>query len=196
MNRVLLPNLFFEEEFRPSTKLASPNARQLVAELGPVMGLLSRESDASDFAFSGQSRDRSIVLVTHDARPGDVPSVLQDVEFLTIDELLLRQSAVSPTHRPPSESGNATNWDVVPWGWSDFAVNAFRTTGVIFDAPDLEAVRRINSRHFQSQFDVAIEIDGTHRTDSFGILCRSLPEVEAAILECLPLFAAWLGDQG
>lgn len=181
MNRVLLPNLFFEDELRPSTKLASPNARQLAAELGPVMGLLGLENRASDPAFSCQSPDRSIVLVANDARSGDMPLVLQGVEFLTIDELLLRQLTVNPAHRPPPESGNATNWDVVPWGWSHFAVDALRKTGVVFDAPDLDAVRRINSRHFQLQFDVAVEIDGTHRTDSFGVLCRTLPEVEAAI---------------
>lgn len=182
MNRVLLPNLFFEEELLPTTKLASLNARQLAAELGPVMGLLGLENLASDPAFSDPSQDRSIVLVTSDARPGDVPPVLQSVEFLTIDELLFRHSELNPTHTPPSESGNATNWEVVPWGWSDFAVNAFRKTGVVFDAPDLAAVRQINGRYFQSQFDVVLEIDGNHRTNSFGILCRTLPEVEAAIL--------------
>ncbi len=176
MNRVLLPNLFFEDELQSSAKVASTNARQLAVELGPVIGLLEQEDVAADVPLHDQTRQRSIVLVAEDARPDDVPPALQGIEFLTSDEL-----AASVAQQSQTDAGNATAWEVVPWGWSEAAVNTLRKTGLSFDTPDIEVVRWINSRQFQSQFDTAMEINGVERRDSFGTLCRSLSEVTAAI---------------
>lgn len=175
-NRVLLPNLFFEEELQSSVKPASTSARRVAAELGSVMGLLGLEQIAVDVALRDASHQRSVVLVSEESRPDDVPPALQGIEFLTIDEL-----AGSVAHELPPDPANATGLEAVPWGWSDVAVHAFRKAGVGFDAPDRDVVRLINSRQFQEKFDTAVRIDGEERRNSFGTLCRSLSEVMTAI---------------
>ncbi len=176
MNRVLLPNLFFEEELQSTVKLGSAIARQLAGELGPLIGLLAGENPAAGSESHYPSHTRSIVVVSEDSRPDDVPSALQSVEFLTIDELAVSKGLVSQ-----SDSESAAVWDAVPWGWSDSAVAVLQKAGLRVNAPDIDVVRLINSRQFQSQFDAAIDIFGVERLDSFGTLCRTLPEVNAAI---------------
>ena len=176
MNRVLLPNFFFEEELQSTAKLGSASARQLAGELGPLIGLLAGEKSAADSESHYPSQTRSIVVISEDARPDEVPPALQGVEFLTIDEI-----AVSKEHESQSDSETATVWEAVPWGWSESAVAVLRKAGLCVSAPDIDVVRLINSRQFQSQFDAAIDIDGVERVDSFGTLCRTLREVKAAI---------------
>jgi len=176
MNCVLLPNLFFEDELQSAPIVASTRSRQLVAEIGPVMGLLADENWGNATKSVDSPPLRSIVVVPHGARPDDIPTALQRVEFLTTDELAARVAL-----EPPSPSDDRRVWDVVPWGWSESAVAVFRKAGLSVVAPDGDVVRSINSRQFQSTFDAAIEIDGTERVESFGTLCRSLSEVTAAI---------------
>ncbi len=181
MYRVLLPNLFFEDELQSTSIVASTRARQLVAEIGPVMGLLAGEipntAQTLPQALLPQALlSRSIVVVHDDARPDNVPPALRGVEFLTIDELA---SIVTQERR--SAGNDSSAWDVIPWGWSDSAVAVFRRAGLFVKAPDRDVVRLINSRQFQSMFDVAIDINGTERTDSFGTLCRSQSDVTAAV---------------
>ena len=171
----LLPNLFFEEELQSIATAASPRARQTVAEIGPVMGLLAGETHGSSTSPDA-SPLRSIVVVADDSRPDDVPPALQGVEFLTIDELAAR---VRLETEPNPERGN--DWVAVPWGWSHPAVAIFQRAGLRINAPDIDVVQSINSRQFQSTFDAAIEIDGRQRVDSFGTLCRSQAEVTNAI---------------
>ncbi len=175
MPRVLLPNFFFEDELLAAPIVASPRARQLVTEIGPVMGLLAGETQGSSTSLDA-SRLRSIVVVADDARPDDVPPALQGVEFLTVEELTARVAL-----EPPSDSDDSRVWDVVPWGWSESAVGVLRKAGLSVCAPDRDVVRSINSRQFQSVFDAAVEINGTQRVDSFGTLCRSQAEVTNAI---------------
>ena len=175
MTCVLLPNLFFEEELQSTATAASPRARQTVAEIGPVMGLLAGETQGSSTSLDA-SPLRSIVVVADDARPDEVPPALLGVEFLTIDELAARV-----TLEPEPNPARSNDWVAVPWGWSNPAVAIFQSAGLRINAPDSDVVQYINSRQFQSTFDAAIEIDGTQRVDSFGTLCRSLPEVAAAI---------------
>ena len=176
MYRVLLPNLFFEDELQSAPIVASTRSRQFVAEIGPVMGLLAGKIWGDATKSLDSSPLRSIVVVPHGAQPDDIPTALQGVEFLTIDELAARVAM-----EPPSRSEGSRAWDVVPWGWSESAVAVFRKAGLSVSAPDRDVVRSINSRQFQSMFDAAIEIDGTERVDSFGTLCRSQSEVTAAI---------------
>ncbi len=176
MYRVLLPNLFFEDELQSAAFVASTRARQLVAEIGPVMGLLAGETWGNSTKSLDAPPLRSIVIVPYDARPDDIPTALQDVEFLTIDELAARVAL-----EPPSASDDSRVRDLVPWGWSESAVAVFQKAGLSVNAPNLDVVRWINSRQFQSTFDAAIEISGTGRANSFGTLCRSQPEVTAAI---------------
>jgi len=176
MSRVLLPNLFFEDELHSATTVASSRARKLVAEIGPVMGLLEGEIPNTATTLPPVSLPRSIVVVHDDARPDDLPPALRGVEFLTIDEL-----ASKAAQEPRSASDHRSAWDVIPWGWSDSAVAVFRKAGLFVKAPDRDVVRLINSRQFQSAFDAAIEINGTERTDSFGTLCHSQSDVTSAV---------------
>ena len=176
MTCVLLPNFFFEDELQFAPIIASHGARQLVAEIGPVMGLLAGEIRDNATRSPDASPFRSIVVVPHTARPDDRPTALQGVDFLTIEELTARVAL-----EPHSASDDKKMWQVVPWGWSQSAVAVFRKAGLSVSAPDIDVVRWINSRQFQSTFDVAIEINGTQRVDSFGTLCRSQAEVTNSI---------------
>lgn len=176
MYRVLLPNLFFEDELLSAATVGATRARQLVAEIGPVMGLLAGEFPNSAAPPCHALQPRSIVVVPDDARPDDVPPALGGVEFLTINEL-----AAKVALEPPSSSDNSQLWDTIPWGWSDSAAAIFQKAGLSVHAPVSDVVRSINSRQFQSKFDAAIDINGTERTNSFGTLCRSHSDVTAAI---------------
>ncbi|GEM_PF-315600 len=201
MKRILLPNLFFEEELQSIPTTGSPKAQRLVAELGPVMGLLGIDDGSHNgedgAGLSANNRNkRTIVVVDQNARPGLLPPALQHVEFLTINELA---DAVRNESRVPSDPADL--WQALPWGWSETAIatlshvlagqlshdrqvlnsNALEMRAPDIHAPDIDAVRLINSRQFQSQFDAAIEMDGTGRIDAFGTLCRSEAEVQTAI---------------
>lgn len=176
MNNLLLPNFFFEEELQSITPSGSPKARRLVAELAPVMGLLAAENVGPGHSPENSGDSRSIVVVDDDARPGDVPLALQHVEFLTLDELaeMMRQES----NATPEQT---QIWNVAPWGWSETAIRRFQRAGLQnLHAPNIDIVRFVNSRQFQSQWDAAIEVDGTHRVDAFGTLCHSVQDVAAA----------------
>ncbi|MDA1232173.1 MAG: hypothetical protein O2856_15470 [Planctomycetota bacterium] len=177
MNRLLLPNLFFEEELQSISTKGSLSARRLVAELGPVMGLLAAEKIGQSINPGIIGESRCIVVVDDDARPDDVPLALLHVEFLTLDELaaIVLQDSNATSNQTPV-------WDVVPWGWSESAILRVQLPGLQnIHAPNIDVVRFVNSRQFQSQCDAAIEIDGTSRIDSFGTLCHSVEDVSAAV---------------
>ena len=176
MYRVLLPNLFFENELQSTATVASTRARQVVAEFGPVMGLLAGEIPGTATGPPDALLPRSIVVVPEDARPDDIPRALQGVEFLTINELAAKLAL-----EPPSASDESNEWEIVPWGWSASAVAVIQNAGLYVNAPSRDVVRSINSRQFQSTIDMAIEMNGTERADSFGTLCRSQSEVTAAV---------------
>ena len=200
MNQILLPNLFFEEELQSIPTTGSAKAKRLVAELGPVMGLLGTEDapgNAEDNAVppTKSSNNRTIVVVEHNARPELIPAALQHIEFLTLSELA---DVVFDETRAPADQ--AVVWQALPWGWSEAAKSTLSPvfnqqtnerqrlnhTALEIIAPDIDAVRFINSRRFQSQFDAAVETDGTCRSgigriDAFGTLCNSLSAVKTAI---------------
>jgi len=196
MKRILLPNLFFEEELQSIPTTGSPKAQRLVAELGPVMGLLGTE-DAADNAednadsSANKNSNRTIVVVEDNARPELIPPALQHVEFLTLNELADVVFNESRNLSDPAEL-----WHAWPWGWSEAAISTLKNVlgrrtpnerqllncnALEVIAPDINAVRFINRRQFQSQFDAAIEMDGPGRIDAFGTLCRSEAEVQTAI---------------
>lgn len=176
MNCVLLPNFFFEEELQATTVSGSKIARQLAAELAPIMGLLEQTNSPDDRIPPERSSQRGIVVISETTRPTEVPVVLQGIDFLTIEELAehIRRESQTAAER-------ATSWYAVPWGCSEAAIEAFRTAGLSGDWPRFDAVRLINSRRFQSVVDQAIEVAGTGCMNSFGTLCSSLKEVTAAL---------------
>ena len=81
MNQVLLPNLFFEEELLASATARSPQAKRVVADLGPVMGLVSGDAIASRLFGRCSNLQRTIVIVDDFNRPNDLPHALRGVEI-------------------------------------------------------------------------------------------------------------------
>jgi hypothetical protein len=66
--------------------------------------------------------------------------------------------------------------DAFPWGWNAQAVERFRSHGVGSTCPDLEAVRRVNSRLFSAQLaqSLGVAVPG-------GRLCRSAEQAAEAL---------------
>jgi len=176
MNQVLLPNLFFEEELLASATARSPQARRIVADLGPVMGLLSGGGIASPPMGRSSDFQRTIVIVDNSNRPTELPTILQGVEYRTAAEVAAIV-AETATRDSPDPGG----WEAIAWGWSESAVRTLRNAGLQVNAPDPSVVRTINSRQFQAQFDVALDSGGVEQIESFGTLCRSIPKVVSAV---------------
>lgn len=181
-NRILLPNFFFEEELQALTMPPSTHSKRLVAELGPVMGLLAA---ATPQLATATSSSRTIVLVQKDCRQEDLPPALQGVEFRTVSEVESMLADAPQLRRSKSEG-----WEVQAWGWSETAIALLRNTGFNVEAPDVSIVRQINRREFQAGFDRAISNDLSRQIDSFGRLCRTMPEVIAAIQTAYELSGA------
>ena len=176
MNQVLLPNLFFEEELLASATARSPKAKRVVADLGPVMGLVSGDGIASRLFGRCSNLQRTIVIVDDFNRPNDLPHALRGVEYLTVAEVakIVAEARVL-------DSQDTDPWEAIAWGWSESAVHTLRNAGLQVETPDPAVVRTINSRQFQAQFDVAIDSGGVERIESFGTLCRTMPKVITAV---------------
>jgi len=153
MPRVFLPNLLFEDELDCRVSRVSAAARRVVAELGPLMGLLSASGASDEF-----------VVVPDNGAPEDLPPALENVRFIT---------ATTVRRHCPVRA------EFCPWGWSHEAVQFGRRLGLDFVAPDPDVVRQVNSREFLAPFDDCV--DGTSTTGLFGALCRSIDEVEDAL---------------
>ena len=153
MPRLLLPNLLFEEELDSRVSSVSAAARRVVAELSPLMGLLSTGGACDD-----------VVVVPDNGVPEDLPPALESVRFVT---------AKSVRRQCPDHAG------FCPWGWSDEAVQFGRRMGLDFNAPDSNVVRHINSREFLAPFDDCLEL--VSKPQHFGTLCRSIDDVRTAL---------------
>lgn len=153
MPRVFLPNLLFEEELDHRVSSVSPLAKRVVAELSPLMGLLSTGQGSND-----------IVVVPDNGVPEDLPLALEFVRFVT--EKTVR------SYCPDAA-------EFCPWGWSPEAVEFGRRLGIDFVAPDCDVVRYINRREFLAPIDDYVDTDS--KPKSFGVLCRSFDDVDAAL---------------
>lgn len=142
----------FEEELHGRPRLATAAARRIVAELGPVMGLLSGPDNA----------DECIVLVPPEAIPREIPPSLEHIRFETLKSL---------------SSTNLLDASFVPWGWSRRAILTGRQLNLTFEAPDPEVVKVINSRQFSAGFDTCLPLTGHATPELFGILCSSVDDV-------------------
>jgi hypothetical protein len=159
MLRIYFPNLMFEEELTESVSRTTAAARRLVAELGPVMGLLTPPEDST----------ACVVLVAPESLPDEVPSLLEHVCFESRKSLGSRAT--------PAES----NADFIPWGWSQQAIHSGRQLNLRFAAPDSAVVAAINSRRFSAEFDLCVPMT-THQTpEPFGVLCRSMDAVSRSL---------------
>lgn len=160
------PNLMFEDE------LAEPNghlplkARSLIAELSPVMGLLS---SVDEQAATGTQSDaaRDVVLMLEGALPSGIPQALRHLRFVSV--------AAARAHE-------FAGFDFVPWGWSESAIRVGRTLNLLLDTPDPAVVKHVNSREFLSAFDRVRDVsDGGGAESPGGVLCRSAVDVAAAL---------------
>jgi hypothetical protein len=169
MLRIHLPNLMFEEELTTSVSRTTANARRLVAELGPVMGLLSGPDDPAE----------CIVLVPPESRPEEIPSALQHVRFETLESL---------------EATALGDADFVPWGWSPQAVLTGQQLKLRFAAPDATVVALINSRRFSAEFDSCFPLMSDQAPEPFGVLCHSMEDVRRSLrmLKSSRLFDKWV----
>lgn len=152
MSQILFPNLMFEDELRHRPRCATANARRIVSELGPVMGLLSGNDTA----------ETSILLVAPDAMPQELPPALEHIQFESLKSL---------------SSNTLGDTRFVPWGWSRQAILTGRQLNLRFEAPDPEVVTAINSRQFLADFDQCFPLRGRATPEPFGILCSSLNDV-------------------
>lgn len=144
------PNFAFEDELcRPDSQL-SAGTQRAVAELAPLLGLAAEAAD-------------STVVVADGALPGDLPACLKHVRFA-------EESAV----------GRLKDGDrLVPWGWTKKSAEFAEHRGISQDSfPNIDAVRKANSRSFNSQFDIVIgQTSAQAFGKAFGCLCHSMNDV-------------------
>lgn len=68
-----------------------------------------------------------------------------------------------------------------PWGWTEAAIRYANSNSTItFQAPDLNAVRKVNSRSFLNGFDDVVSLQ-TGKRNRFSNLCRSFDEVRGVV---------------
>lgn len=156
MQRLYIPNFTFEDELSSASPARSSTARRRLWSLSPVMPLLSRADG------DGLRVDPKECLAVCDVRPEGVPSCLARVTYLREAELPgIGQDSVIP----------------VPWGASERVRRVLRRAGLPNPSfPELAAVRLVNSRAFQAEFDRDAE-SGSR----FSALCASLAGVREAI---------------
>jgi hypothetical protein len=160
MPRLFLPNLMFEDELGGSQQRLPLEARRLIAELSPVMGLLSNSEPESSDGL------RDIVVVPSDAVPSEIPATLQHVRFVTDVEIT---------------ASRLDAYELAPWGWSEQAVSIGQNYSIKHRAPDLAAVKHVNSREFLAPFDRCGSLDGSSDDRSVGMLCRTMQEIEESL---------------
>lgn len=172
MPALYYPNMTFEEEIAGADHRVPLRAQRVVAELAPLMGLLSE--------FRGESElppgDRDVVLVEPDSIPLGIPAALQHVRFET------RSTLQGACGKPRMFQ---------PWGWSSGAIAEGQRLNPGFTSPDPMVVRRVNSRQFLSQFDryfplhteCATPGDASCPEESGGMLCSTIDDIQAALRE-------------
>ncbi len=164
MPQIFYPNLAFEEELETERPQLSAVASRAVAELAPVLGLLSNPNAVED----AQPDSSDIVLVQSDLMPEGLPPALSRCRFESLESLY-----------PKKLEG----YSYQPWGWSLAAIRLGQQLIPDLEFPDSAIVRHINSRRFHSEFDqrMAFSSSSEPHEVSAGILCTSQSEVFAAL---------------
>jgi len=154
------PNLMFEDELSESNGLLPPAARRLIAELSPVMGLLSPLDETA-------AETADVVLVPDGCCPSELPPALSHLQFISDAACQADQFA---------------GFDFLPWGWSHSAIQMGQELNLAFQAPASSVVKHVNSREFLSAFDFSCDVEsGAQWKTPVGVLCRSSAEVAAAL---------------
>lgn len=131
---------------------ASANARRLVDDLAPCVGLLC-------------DGPQDAVLVSDQAVPRQLPPLLNQVHFVRDADL--------------TTPGTFQFSSLQPWGLSEPAIAMARRLRLHLDHSAIAAVATVNSRRFQNQFDcVRSCTTGDVNAQPFSTLCDSLPAVQ------------------
>lgn len=148
--KYLIPNFAFEDELcQPNSQLSS-GTQQAVQDLAPLMGLMASPED--------------VVVVPKGAMPDDIPQLMQGARFC-------EEASVSQL-----VDGDC----IVPWGWTKKARTFSVDRGIRSDQiPEIAAVKFVNSRSFNANFDVVIRQNSTRH--SFGQLCHSMDELQRVV---------------
>ncbi len=165
-----VPNLRFEEELAGPLRAQPARLEQLTTELAVLLGLKAAPGD--------------VVLVESSGLPeaDGLPLCLAQATYLTLPELRERLKSAE-------RDGSLPHWQLAPWGWSDSAHRLLQMLGLPQAAPDLQAVRRVNTREFAAAFDREISVDADRIERPFGRLCYSASQVEAALTDLPDSFA-------
>lgn len=158
------PNLTFERELQGTQGALPVKLEQLTQELAVLIGI---RADSGD-----------VVLVDPSGRPQaeGLPECLAHARYLTLPELR-EVLAVAE-----SESSLGA-WRLAPWGWSEPAVQLLQLLRLPQSFPDIEAIRRVNTREFAAEFDVLVSADTDRIERPFSRLCDSEQQVLAALQE-------------
>ncbi|MFM7056508.1 MAG: hypothetical protein ACKO2P_06255 [Planctomycetota bacterium] len=164
MPLIHVPNLRFEDELTGPLQAQPAKLEQLTAELAALIALRADPGD--------------VVLVEHTGVPesAGLPDCLARARFLTLPEL--REQL-----RSAETDGATTHWQLAPWGWSDSMQRLLLSLRLSQTAPDLQAIRRVNTRAFAAEFDGMVSVDAERLECPFSRLCDSVRQVEVALTE-------------
>jgi len=158
------PNLTFEQELEGTQGALPAKLQQLTQELAVLTGIRAAPGD--------------VVLVEPSGRPqaAGLPDCLVNARYLTLPELR-EVLAVADGETSPGA------WQFAPWGWSASAVRLLQQLRLPQSAPDMQAIRRVNTREFAAEFDVMVSADADRIELPFSRLCDSEQQVLAALQE-------------
>lgn len=93
----------------------------------------------------------------------------------------LPESCVGQCVISVDEASHQVVRNLQPWGWTEPAIDFAQTIpSIACDAPDLAAVRRVNSRTFLDRFDERVNLHDGQR-QQFSCLCESIDQVSDAV---------------
>lgn len=158
------PNLTFEKELEGTQGALPAKLEQLTQELAVLIGIRSAPGD--------------VVLVEPSGRPQatGLPDCLAHARYLTLPEL---REVLAVADRESSLGA----WQLAPWGWSESAVRFLQQLRLPQSFPDIQAIRRVNTREFAADFDVVLSADMDRMERPFSRLCDSEQQVLAALQE-------------
>jgi hypothetical protein len=158
------PNVTFEKELEGTQGALPAKLEQLAQELAVLIGLRAAPGD--------------VVLVEPSGRPqaAGLPDCLTHARYLTLPELRELLAVAEG-------ASSLGDWQLSPWGWSASAVRLLHLLGLPQSAPDILAIRRVNTREFAAEFDVMLSADGDRMERPFSRLCDSEQQVLAALQE-------------
>lgn len=149
MPRLFVSNFEFEDEL--AGRPAQP--RMLQALRASMSGIWSAIAESGDRVFDpdrsdpdGSDPDDSDLLLRSRESTGEQADVLTQVAAVSAKQL---SAIIGKSGIGKSES----DFELVPWGWSDSSVRLAEDIGLTTSVPELSCVRAINDRKFGFDFE-------------------------------------------